>query len=78
MKLTSKRAAVIINRYEKLEELAHQFSREKHPNGRHGPIRISNEGIEEEINTACHCHPEYEWINVASLQEFGEWLDKQN
>lgn len=74
--MTSKRAAVTIQRYNELVDLGEEFDRFKRPSARRGPIRFSNDRVETEINTACHCHPEYEWVGVGSLEEFGEWLDK--
>lgn len=79
MKMTSKRAAVTLNRYWDLKARADEFMREKkHSSFYYRNLRFDEYGnIEEYVNTACHCHPEYEWKECATAQEFGEWLDKK-
>lgn len=77
MNITSKRVSAIIQRYEGLNNLACDFARYKEPNGRHGEVRIDSNGIDENINTSCHCHPEYEWVHRGTIEEFKEWLDTQ-
>ena len=75
--MTSKRAAVILSRYQELNNLADQFACEKRKGMRKGPVRFADDGaIEMEVNTACHCHPEYEWVTVATAEEFSEWMKK--
>lgn len=78
MKITLPRAQTILNRYEQLKDLAERFADEKRKGMRQGPIRFDGELIEMEVNTACHCHPEYEWIPVGNLIELCEWADKQS
>lgn len=75
--ITSKRVGAIMKRYEDLMDLAKTFANERHKVGRRGEVRIGQDGIEEHVNTACHCHPEYEWITRGSLEEFYEWIDKR-
>jgi len=75
MKMTMKRAQVILSGYEPLKDLANQFGDEKRKGMRTGPIRFDGELIEMEVNTACHCHPEYEWVPIGTLEELCEWLD---
>lgn len=71
MQMTSKKAAVILSRFNELKNLAEQFTG-------HWNIRFDEMGnIEREVNTACHCHPEYEWQVDKTAAEFGEWLDKR-
>ena len=77
MKMTPKRAAVILAHYNELHELARQFADEKRKGMRTGPVRFDDCGnIEMKVNTACHCHPEYEWVSIGDSEEFAEWLDK--
>jgi hypothetical protein len=77
MKLTANKVNAILQRHENLVYEVERFVQQKHPNTRRGEVRISNGVIEEHVNTACHCHPEYEWVERATLDEFTEWLDKQ-
>lgn len=39
------------------------------------PARINYETneIEHKVNTACNCHPEYNWETYSSLAEFVDW-----
>ena len=79
MKITRKRLEAILRQKDEIENLAQQFAYEKRQGMRTGPIRFDDNGnIEMEVNTACHCHPEYEWTDIATKEEFCEWLDKQN
>lgn len=77
MKLTPTKVHAILQRHENLIYEVEHFVREKHPNTRRGEVRISNGVIEENVNTACHCHPEYEWVERATVDEFTGWLAKQ-
>lgn len=77
MKITIKRAKAILDRYEQLKSSAKQFADEKRKGMRTGPVRFDGELIEMKVNTACHCHPEYEWIPIGSVEELCEWLDKK-
>lgn len=70
--ITSKRFKVILERYHELVTLAEHFTNRR-------SIRFDYDGnIEDEINTSCHCHPEYEWRTIKTKEEFAEWLDKQH
>jgi hypothetical protein len=77
MKLTPNKVSAILQRHEDLLSQVESFVREKHPNTRRGEIRINYGTIEENVNTACHCHPEYEWVERATVDEFTQWLGKQ-
>lgn len=80
MKLTKNRIQSVLQRYEQLLDLAENFARERRNGGRSGSeIRINynyNE-ITWEVNTACHCHPEYERVSVGTVDEFIEWINKK-
>ena len=79
MKITPKRMAVILQRHDQLLDLARDFARHIEPNGRHGEVRVEMDGsVEEHINTACHCHPEYKWVERGSAERFKEWLESQS
>lgn len=78
MKMTSKRAMTTITRYHQLKDMADTFMKEKKHGSYWHDVRLDEWGnIEEWVNTACNCHPEYEWAQCATAQEFGEWLDKK-
>lgn len=78
MKMTSKRAMATITRYHQLKDMAGTFMQEKKNGHYWRDVRIDEWGnIEEWVNTACHCHPEYSWEPAATAQEFGAWLDKR-
>ena len=66
-----------MQRHDELLDLARYFADEKRQGGRSGEVRLDYEGVSEHVNTACHCHPEYEWINRGSLDEFREWVGKR-
>jgi hypothetical protein len=75
MKMTPKKLETILRRYRDLVDLAKLFNRGKSNNMRIGPIRFDYDGnIECEINTSCHCHPEYRWVVVGTKEEFSEWV----
>ena len=79
MKMTPSRMATILRRADQLNDLARDFARDIEPNGRHGEVRVTDNGqVEEHINTACHCHPEYEWVERGTVEQFTEWLAKQS
>jgi hypothetical protein len=41
-------------------------------------IRLDESGnIQHEVNTACGCHPEYEWQVWAYSSDFVDWISKQ-
>lgn len=79
MKITPTRFQTILRRYHELHMLANQYICETETNSwLYKPIRFDEYGnIESEINTSCHCHPEYEWKMIKTKEEFAEWLDKQ-
>lgn len=79
MKITPSRLNTIIRRYNELIELAHTFVRETEPiRWLYTTIRLDEYGnIESEINTSCHCHPEYQWKVIKTKEEFSGWLNKQ-
>jgi len=75
--ITSNRVSAILQRHDQLLDLAKQFANETRAGGRSGEVRIDYEGVSEHVNTACHCHPEYEWVLRGSMEEFQQWMDKQ-
>lgn len=78
MKVTSTEAKEIISNYAELMSLAEKFAGSKSKSGRYHEIRIDETGgIDEYVNTACNCHPEYTWEPFATAEEFGQWLDTQ-
>ncbi len=74
----------MISNFERLRSLASYFMQEaeKERDGiRESEISLSlYDGVvwTQEVNTACHCHPEMRTVVKARpLQEFIEWLGKQ-
>lgn len=59
---------------EELQELAYRYVRNKFKEGRSGDVRVEDGRIEEELNTACHCHPEYSWTYRGDLEDLANWL----
>lgn len=77
MKITARRLESILRRYDQLNDLALQFAKEVEPYGQFRTIRIESNGqVEEEVNTACNCHPEYEWVPRGTPEQFSAWLEK--
>ena len=70
MNITSKRMEAIIRRHDDLTTLAREFVDSQKNEGRRGRLQISDSGISEYVNTACHCHPEYDWIDRCTLEDF--------
>ena len=67
----------LVDAFYELTELAEQFVKSRHPTN-DDEVRINEYGsIETWSNTACHCHPEYEWVHVAGQPEFLAWLKKK-
>lgn len=76
MKITQKRTDLFLRFYERLLEYAEEYC--KTFPGRHGSVRITTYGtIEEKINTSCHCHPTYEYVERGNVQELVEWINNK-
>lgn len=76
MKLTNNRIGAILRRHQDLMEHVDSFISEKRGGGRyHSESRVSGDVIEKYVNTACHCHPEMEWVEVGTMEEFVKWLE---
>lgn len=83
MKYTQENTQQTLNSFRELTKLADEYVNGPYNPKRYGvrPTRINIETghIEKEVNTACHCHPEYEWRSVASFETFIAWvINKQN
>ncbi len=70
MKYTHENITELIENYSKLQEQVYKFE----PGAR---INYETSTVQREENTACNCHPEYEWTDCATIQEFVEWCEKQ-
>jgi hypothetical protein len=71
MKMTPKRVDVILARYNELLAYAQQAV-----DGYE--VRFDDSGnIEEYVNTACHCHPEYQWQHAMTKEKFLEFLKEK-
>lgn len=76
--MTPNKVQAVLRRTEELISLLDDYVREMFPNTRRGDVRIQNGMIEERVNTSCHCHPEYDWVDRSTVDAFYEWLDKRN
>jgi len=82
MKITPKKFDAILNRYKRLKELSVEFANIKKGLGSAGygkyyshQVRICEDGsIDTLVNNSCNCHPEYEWEQIATKEEFLEYL----
>lgn len=75
MKMTAEEFEIIICKYNDLVSLANKFAIETGKIRKYESIRLDEYGnIEAEVNTACNCHPEYEWSVIATREEFLNWL----
>jgi hypothetical protein len=88
MKLTPKRAKVIIQRYHELREEADRFLnqikrnelRDEHAAHGYGipdPQLDYDGGVLYERNTSCHCHPTMQTFKQPA-EKFFQWLEKNN
>ncbi len=77
---TKQRIKAVLQRHEELLELARDYidsGVEKHQ--RQGDIRfLYGNIIEEYINTSCHCHPVFEWVDRGSVEDFIKWIEEKN
>lgn len=78
MNFTRKSIERLLDKHERLMELASNWSEEKFPKDRHGDMKFEYGRVLEYINTSCHCHPEMCWDDRGSIDEFYEWLKKKN
>jgi len=81
MKYTHENITELLTNYGELTEQVKRYvNREYDPkfyNQTPARINFETHTIEQEVNTACNCHPEYEWQEVSGFQEFLEWYEKQ-
>lgn len=88
MKITSKRAKVIAQRYYELCQKAEQFIREfdrntirneehSHSYGMPSTLLDEDGGVLYERNTSCHCHPEMRTFKQPA-EKFFKWLEEDN
>jgi hypothetical protein len=78
MKMTPSKMATILRRYDEAIEVAKLFVEQKYAGYRRGDIRIDSYGcVEEYVNSSCNCHPEYEWIQRGTAEEFKIWLQSR-
>ena len=77
MKMTKNKIEAILRRHDELMEWVDSFISENNGSKYRDDSRISYNIIEEYVNTACGCHPEYEWIKVGTMDDFISWLEKK-
>lgn len=76
MKITSKRANAILNRYFQLTNIAKSLLEFEN---KWGTFIRFDEGnnILYEVNTSCHCHPTYQTFSISD-KRFESWLNYIN
>ncbi len=76
MRLTRKRIDAVLEQAKEICSLATDFLREGI--GRWEDVLIDSDSqLYYMVNTACHCHPEYEKEYV-DLNDFYKWIEKRN
>ena len=80
MKFTKQKVEAILQRHESLLDMARNFIDDNAPgHQRTGAIRfLYGNRIEEYVNASCRCHPEFEWVDRGSVEEFIKWIEKKN
>jgi hypothetical protein len=53
----------IIDNHERLLEIVDNYVCEKYP---------------KYVNTSCHCHPEYQWEDRGTVEDFCEWIKNKD
>ncbi len=77
--ITSKRIDSILQRHEQLHDLLFKFQAYKLKRPEYNlsyELRFYGDKVEREVNTSCHCHPQCEWQEFGTKEEFGKWLDE--
>ena len=77
MKYTKENVTELLNNIQTLNELANEFITATNKGSRYSYAKINCEQhvIEQEVNTACNCHPEYEWQACGTIEELVEWIN---
>lgn len=78
MNFTKRLIEKTLTDYENLVELADRYVEEAYPNTRRGAIKFEYGYVYEYVNTSCHCHPEMEWSQRGSVEDFSAWVQKKN
>ncbi len=81
MKYTKENIIELLTHFRELNELAMEYVNDgydhKKYNWTDARVNYNCYTIDHKINTACNCHPEYEWQDHSSIDKFVEWLDKK-
>lgn len=75
MQYSKNRILKLIDQYDTLLEHIDDYVRECFPDKRRGDVRIYYGYIEEYVNISCHCHPEYDWDDRGSVEDFIKWIN---
>ncbi len=78
MQYTKNQIERLIDKYDKMLELVDYYLIDKYPKERRGETRIKYGRIEEYVNFSCHCHPEYDWSDRGSVEDFIEWISTKD
>jgi hypothetical protein len=74
MNFTKRGIERLLDKHERLLEIADDYVAAKYPNTRRGDIKFEYGGIYEYVNGSCHCHPEYEWQERGSVDDLYDWM----
>ena len=80
MKYTNENIMELLKNYNELQKQVSAFVNNGHDKKLYSwdPARINHDNytIERKTNTACNCHPEYEWETFSTIDLFLEWYKK--
>jgi hypothetical protein len=81
MKYTQENITELLTNFGKLQDEVNKFVNRERDSRKYtwSQARINYEtfAIERKENTACNCHPEYEWVEFSTMHDFLEWYEKQ-
>jgi len=81
MKYTHENITELLKNYSELQEQVTAFVNRGYDPKKYSwdraRINSDNFMIEREENTACNCHPEYDWVEYSTIEVFLEWYEKQ-
>ena len=81
MKYTHESITEILKNYSELQEQVAAFVNKgydpKSYSWSRARLNHENFTVEREENTACNCHPEYEWVTYSTIESFLEWYETQ-
>lgn len=76
MKYTQENITELLRNFGELTSLVDKFCTKPGYSWDDARINYETFTIEKKVNTACNCHPEYEWQYHATIGDFLEWYEK--